>query len=302
MAFRREKKRIGDMLINENVITQEQLEKALPIAKEKHKKIGETLIELGFTNELEIAKALSQQLGLELVNVSAINIPEEVQNLVSETVLRKHVMIPYAFDKNNANIVHVAMADPMDMVALDDFSIVTNLQVEPAVATGRDILLTLDKYYGDTNPTGEAGTDSSSGSSSDSSTTDSSNADSSQSSQTADGNSSQSQTGDGSAADGSTSTGSAKSTVTGYQLYDVSTVMAFKTEYHGLKAMLGEVIGSSQKKTISTLNVSFDDSTGKLTGEMLVDSYFLYGLDKPYEAPYIPAVPHGTNNLFGTTN
>ena len=56
MAFRREKKRIGDMLINENVITQEQLEKALPIAKEKHKKIGETLIELGFTNELEICE------------------------------------------------------------------------------------------------------------------------------------------------------------------------------------------------------------------------------------------------------
>ena len=137
------------------------------------------------------------------------------------------------------------------------------------------------------NPTGDAGTDSSSGSSSDSSTTDSSNADSSQSSQTA---------------DGSTSSSSTKSTVTGYQLYDVSTVMAFKTEYHGLKTMLGEVIGSSQKKTISTLNVSFDDSTGKLTGEMLVDSYFLYGLDKPYEAPYIPAVPHGTNNLFGTTN
>lgn len=137
------------------------------------------------------------------------------------------------------------------------------------------------------NPTGDAGTDSSSGSSSDSSTTDSSNADNSQSSQTA---------------DGSASSSSAKSTVTGYQLYDVSTVMAFKTEYHGLKAMLGEVIGSSQKKTISTLNVSFDDSTGKLTGEMLVDSYFLYGLDKPYEAPYIPAVPHGTNNLFGTTN
>lgn len=149
------------------------------------------------------------------------------------------------------------------------------------------------------NPTGDAGTDSSSGSSTDSSTTDSSNADSSQA---ADSNSSQSQTTDDSTGDGSTSTGSAKSTVTGYQLYDVSTVMAFKTEYHGLKAMLGEVIGSSQKKTISTLNVSFDDSTGKLTGEMLVDSYFLYGLDKPYEAPYIPAVPHGTNNLFGTTN
>lgn len=150
MALRREKKRIGDMLINENVITQEQLEQALKKSKETHKKIGETLVELGFTNELQIAKALSQQLELPFVNVSAINIPEDVQALVTETVLRKHVMIPYAFDKNNANIVHVAMADPMDMVALDDFSIITNLQAEPAVATARDIILTLDKYYGDT--------------------------------------------------------------------------------------------------------------------------------------------------------
>ena len=150
MALRREKKRIGDMLINENVITQEQLEQALKKSKETHKKIGETLVELGFTNELQIAKALSQQLELPFVNVSAMNIPEDVQALVNETVLRKHVMIPIAFDPKNANIVHVAMADPMDMVALDDFSIITNLQAEPAVATARDILLTLDKYYGDT--------------------------------------------------------------------------------------------------------------------------------------------------------
>ena len=98
MALRREKKRIGDMLINENVITQEQLEQALKKSKETHKKIGETLVELGFTNELQIAKALSQQLELPFVNVSAMNIPEEVQALVNETVLRKHVMIPIAFD------------------------------------------------------------------------------------------------------------------------------------------------------------------------------------------------------------
>lgn len=93
-----------------------------------------------------------------------------------------------------------------------------------------------------------------------------------------------------------------QSTVGHYQLYDVSSVMSFTSEYHGLKAMISEVIGSSDKKTISTLNASFDNSTGKLTGEMLVEAYFLYGLDKPYEAPYIPSVPHGTNNLFGTTN
>ena len=149
MPVRRVKKRIGDMLLNEHVITEEQLEQALPVAKEKHKKIGETLIEMGFTTEVEIAKALSQQLGMDLVNVSAINIPEEVLRLASDSVLRKHVMIPIAFAQNNANVVFVAMADPMDMLALDDFAIITNLQPEPVISTARDILLAIDKYYGD---------------------------------------------------------------------------------------------------------------------------------------------------------
>ena len=150
MAVRAQKKRIGDMLINERVITPDQLEKALPIAKERGKKIGETLIELGMTTEDDIARALSVQLCMEAVSLSGMNIPEEVLNLINESVLRKHVMIPYAFDASNPNVVHVAMSDPMDMLALDDFSIITNLQPEPAIATAHDILLALDKYYGDT--------------------------------------------------------------------------------------------------------------------------------------------------------
>ena len=99
-----------------------------------------------------------------------------------------------------------------------------------------------------------------------------------------------------------TAQNNAKSTVAGYQLYDVNSVMAFTTEYHGLKSMLEQVIGSTDKKTISSLNVNFDDSTGELSGELNTDSYFLYGLDKPYQAPVIPEIPHGTDNLFGTLN
>ena len=149
MPIRREKKRIGDMLINEHVITEEQLEQALPVARKNGKKIGETLIEMGMTTENEIAKALAIQLQLELVDLSKINIPEDMLRLVSDSVLRKHIMIPYAYDETNPNVVHIAMSDPMDMLALDDFSIITNLQPEPAVATARDIMLALDKYYGD---------------------------------------------------------------------------------------------------------------------------------------------------------
>ena len=149
MALRNQKKRIGDMLIDEHVITEEQLLQALPVAKEKKKKIGETLIEMGFTTETEIAKALSVQLGIPRIDLSAITIPEDVLGLVSESVLRKHIMVPYAYDDVNPNIIHVAMSDPMDLLALDDISIITNLQPEPAVATAHDILIALDKYYGD---------------------------------------------------------------------------------------------------------------------------------------------------------
>ena len=143
------------------------------------------------------------------------------------------------------------------------------------------------------------GTEQSSGSS-DSSSSESSTADSStSSSESTSADTTATDNGSGSDA---TAQNNAKSTVAGYQLYDVNSVMAFTTEYHGLKSMLEQVIGSTDKKTISSLNVNFDDSTGELTGELNTDSYFLYGLDKPYQAPVIPEIPHGTDNLFGTLN
>ena len=150
MALRREKKRIGDILMEEQLITEEQLEEALSTAREKKRKIGETVVELGFATEQDIAEALSSQLGFEYVNLSSFLIPENVLNLIGENVLRRHLMIPYAFNPNNMNQVMVAMADPMDMTAIDDFNIITNLQVIPAVSTSHDILLALDRYYGDT--------------------------------------------------------------------------------------------------------------------------------------------------------
>ena len=150
MALRKEKKRIGDILLEENIITEEQLEEALKVGKAEKKKIGETIVELGFASEQDIAEALSSQLGFEYVNLASFHIPENVLNLIGENVLRRHLMMPYAFVQDNMNQIMVAMADPMDMAAIDDFYIITNLQVIPAVSTARDILLALDRYYGDT--------------------------------------------------------------------------------------------------------------------------------------------------------
>lgn len=150
MLVRKGKKRIGDILVEEGILTEEQLEEALKAAKAESKKIGEAITDLGFATEQDIAEALSSQLGFEYVNLSTVHIPDNVLSLINESVLRKHLMIPYAFVPNTINQVKVAMVDPMDMSAIDDFSIVTNLLVVPSVATTRDILIALDRYYGDT--------------------------------------------------------------------------------------------------------------------------------------------------------
>ena len=150
MLVRKGKKRIGDILVEEGILTEEQLEEALKAAKAENKKIGEAITDLGFATEQDIAEALSSQLGFEYVNLSTVHIPDNLLSLINESVLRKHLMIPYAFVPNTINQVKVAMVDPMDMSAIDDFSIVTNLLVVPSVATTRDILIALDRYYGDT--------------------------------------------------------------------------------------------------------------------------------------------------------
>lgn len=148
MAMRRERMRLGDLLIKQDVLTEENLKKALELQKGTGKKIGEVLVENGFITEEMIARALQTQLGLKVIQLTGITIPKEVRNLVSVNLLKKYQCIPFELDPYNANILHLAMADPMDMAAIDDISIVTNLQVEPYIATPRDILTAIDRCYG----------------------------------------------------------------------------------------------------------------------------------------------------------
>jgi type IV pilus assembly protein PilB len=145
----RQKKRLGDMLVDAKLITGDQLGEALKYGRENSKKLGESLIELRFIEEKELLAELAKQLNLEQVHLIGIDIPSELIGLVNVSVLRKNLMIPYAYVKDSITQVKLAMADPMDMRAIDDFTIITNMQVQPVIAPVADILVTLDMYYGD---------------------------------------------------------------------------------------------------------------------------------------------------------
>lgn len=148
MDFNRKKIRLGDVLVNSGVITQEQLEEGLKRQKGSGRKLGETLVDEGFVTEEAIARALSSQLGYEMVDLQNVAIPEDILKLVPGNVLERYKVLPFEYAPDNMNVLHVAMADPMDMAAMDDITIITNLQVEPVVSTTRSIMLALDKYFG----------------------------------------------------------------------------------------------------------------------------------------------------------
>ena len=142
--------RIGDCLVQKGLITEEQLQQALEAQKQKGSKIGETLVDLGFITEDDLIDVLTEQLRIEYVDLRKYKVPEEVTELLKESFMRENSLLPIGYDPLVPNVLRVAMADPTDIIAIDDISIITNLQVDPVLSTKAHINIAIDKIFGST--------------------------------------------------------------------------------------------------------------------------------------------------------
>ncbi len=147
MDINRKKLRLGDVLVNSGVITIDDLDRGLSRQKGTGRKLGEVLVDEGIVTEETIAKALSSQLQYDMVELQNVEIEEDILKLVPANVLKKYKVLPFEYSQDNM-MLRVAMADPMDIAALDDINIITNMQVEPVVATTGSVMLAIDRYYG----------------------------------------------------------------------------------------------------------------------------------------------------------
>lgn len=145
MALAGKKYRLGDLLVMRGVINEDQLEAALAAQKKNRKHLGDCLVEMGAVTEEDIANVLEVQLGIPRIDLRGIRIDADVIGMVSGSVLRKHAVLPVAFD--GVSLV-LAMSDPLDMVAQDDISIITNCPIDPRIATVGEINAVLDRYFG----------------------------------------------------------------------------------------------------------------------------------------------------------
>lgn len=139
------RKRLGELLTSSRIITNEQLDKALQYQIESGQRLGSVLVELGYAAELDIARVLESQLNIPLIEISKEYIETETARLISENIAQRYKVIPV---KQKGNRLILAMADPLDVFAIDDVRMTTGLEVEPVIAAESEIILAINRHFG----------------------------------------------------------------------------------------------------------------------------------------------------------
>src|SRR5712664_472589 len=137
-------RRLGDLLVAEGLVKQEELQRALAEQKGTTEKLGSVLVRLKLVNEEQLTGFLSRQYGIPSITLSQLDIDPGLLRLVPPQIAKKYEVLPV---KRAANTLTLAMADPTNVFALDDVSFMTNLQVLPVVASQASIRRALDKNY-----------------------------------------------------------------------------------------------------------------------------------------------------------
>ncbi|MDX9709205.1 MAG: type IV-A pilus assembly ATPase PilB [Trichloromonas sp.] len=136
--------RLGELLVRNQLVTEEQLKKALEVQKSEGCRLGGALVRLNFIKEEELAAFLSRQYGVPSINLSEFEIDTAVIRLLPAEVAQKYQIIP--INRAGSTLI-VAMSDPSNIFAIDDIKFMTGYNVEVVVAPEAAIKKAIDKYY-----------------------------------------------------------------------------------------------------------------------------------------------------------
>lgn len=142
------RKKLGQILIEQKAITEDQLNRALKYQEQNRCLIGEALVKLGYTTEEQVAIALSKQLSIPYASIkNSILKPERNQNLekiIPEKFARDNKVVPLFIE---SGLIAVAMADPTDLMLIDNIRIMTGMDVQTFISTKEQILKVIDSFY-----------------------------------------------------------------------------------------------------------------------------------------------------------
>nr|WP_087016724.1 ATPase, T2SS/T4P/T4SS family [Thaumasiovibrio subtropicus] len=139
------RKRLGDLLVEEGVINEQQLQHALSAQKGSGRKLGDTLIQLGFIDEEQMLAFLSEQLGVPLIDLSRFGVDVDAVQLLPEVHARRLRALVVGY---NGDALRVAMSDPADLGAQEDLlAQLSQYDVDLVIAAEGDLIQAFDRYY-----------------------------------------------------------------------------------------------------------------------------------------------------------
>lgn len=137
------RKRLGDLLVESGLITEQQLETTLH-RKSPEEKLGDALLQEGHITEQQLAETLERQLGIPRINLYQYPMDPEVIQLIPRDLAKRHQVMPIRKENHK---LFVAMADPMDYFAIEELRMATGYQIIPALATKEELQRTISKHY-----------------------------------------------------------------------------------------------------------------------------------------------------------
>ncbi|HEY0672228.1 MAG TPA: hypothetical protein VGD27_08185, partial [Longimicrobiales bacterium] len=136
--------RIGDLLVREGLISSQQLAAALQDARQNNTRIGYSLIKLGCIAEADLTRMLARQYRVPAVDLERVNVDPKIVKLVSPELAHKHVVLPL---RRVGRTLTLAMANPIDVAAIDALKFSTRMDIEPVVVGEYTLRNHLLRYY-----------------------------------------------------------------------------------------------------------------------------------------------------------
>ncbi len=137
--------RLGQLLMKAGIITEGQLNDALEVHKATGSPLGRVLVELGYATQGAILSVMARQIGIPYIDFAERNPDPVAIAAVPKELAQRYVLMPVAFDEEGRLVV--AMADPQNVLALDDLRIITGYEIRPGISTKDDILIAIEQAY-----------------------------------------------------------------------------------------------------------------------------------------------------------
>lgn len=147
MLARATKRDLPELLIEEKLITERQLNRALEVQQKSNEKLEKILVQLGFLSEKDITEVMGKQMGVMFVDLEFQNIDPELIRTVPEHLVRRYKIVPIGQMDNKLTL---AMVDPLNVLAIDDIRLITGFDIQPVICTEDGVQKIIERHLGTT--------------------------------------------------------------------------------------------------------------------------------------------------------